>query len=115
VDVRVIAATHQPLEQHAQEGKFRSDLYFRLSVFPLVTPSLEERKEDIPELAVHFLRRFAVDQPAKRLHASAMERLMAHSWPGGVRELEHVLERGYILAEDRGEIAGEEIRFGSGR
>jgi DNA-binding NtrC family response regulator len=115
VDVRVIAATHQPLEQHAKEGKFRSDLYFRLSVFPLVTPSLEERKEDIPELAAHFLRRFAVDQPAKRLHGAALERLMAHTWPGGVRELEHVLERGYILAEDRGEIAVEEIRFGSGR
>jgi DNA-binding NtrC family response regulator len=115
VDVRVIAATHQPLEQHAKEGKFRSDLYFRLSVFPLVTPSLEERKEDISELAAHFLRRFAVDQPAKRLLAPAMERLMAHSWPGGVRELEHVLERGYILAEDRGDIAAEEIRFGSGR
>jgi DNA-binding NtrC family response regulator len=115
VDVRVIAATHQPLEQHAAEGKFRADLYFRLAVFPLVTPSLAERQEDIPELAAHFLRRFAVDQPAKKLHASAMERLLGHSWPGGVRELEHVLERGYILAEDRAEIAAAEIRFGSGR
>ncbi|HWZ51283.1 MAG TPA: sigma-54 dependent transcriptional regulator [Granulicella sp.] len=115
VDVRVIAATHQPLEQRAAEGSFRSDLYFRLSVFPLVTPSLAERRGDIPELAEHFLRRFAIDQPVKRLHASGMERLMAHSWPGGVRELEHVLERGYILAEDRSEIAASEIRFGSGR
>jgi DNA-binding NtrC family response regulator len=115
VDVRVIAATHQPLEQHAAEGKFRSDLYFRLAVFPLVTPSLAERREDIPELAAHFLRRFAVDQPAKKLHAAGMERLLAYSWPGGVRELEHVLERGYILAEDRAEIGSAEIRFGSGR
>jgi transcriptional regulator with GAF, ATPase, and Fis domain len=115
VDVRVIAATHQPLEQHAAEGKFRSDLYFRLAVFPLVTPSLAERQEDIPELAAHFLRRFATDQPAKKLHPSGMERLLAHSWPGGVRELEHVLERGYILAEDRAEISSAEIRFGSGR
>jgi DNA-binding NtrC family response regulator len=114
VDVRVIAATHQPLEKHAAEGKFRSDLYFRLAVFPLVTPSLAERSEDIPELAAHFLRRFAVDQPVKKLHASAMEKLLAHTWPGGVRELEHVLERGYILAEDQGEIAAAEIRFGSG-
>jgi transcriptional regulator with GAF, ATPase, and Fis domain len=114
VDVRVIAATHQPLEKHAAEGKFRSDLYFRLAVFPLVTPSLAERSEDIPELAAHFLRRFAVDQPVKKLHASGMEKLLAHTWPGGVRELEHVLERGYILAEDQGEIAAAEIRFGSG-
>jgi DNA-binding NtrC family response regulator len=114
VDVRVIAATHQPLEKHAAEGKFRSDLYFRLAVFPLVTPSLAERLEDIPELAAHFLRRFAVDQPAKKLHASGMEKLLAHTWPGGVRELEHVLERGYILAEDRAEISAAEIRFGSG-
>jgi DNA-binding NtrC family response regulator len=115
VDVRVIAATHQPLEKHAAEGKFRSDLYFRLAVFPLVTPSLAERQEDIPELAAHFLRRFAADQPAKKLHAAGMEKLQAHSWPGGVRELEHVLERGYILAEDRAEIMPGEIRFGSGR
>jgi DNA-binding NtrC family response regulator len=114
VDVRVIAATHQPLEKQAAEGKFRSDLYFRLAVFPLVTPSLAERLEDIPELAAHFLRRFAVDQPVKKLHASGMEKLLVHSWPGGVRELEHVLERGYILAEERAEIAAAEIRFGSG-
>jgi len=81
----------------------------------LVTPSLAERQEDIPELAAHFLRRFAVDQPAKKLHPLGMERLLTYSWPGGVRELEHVLERGYILAEDRAEIAAAEIRFGSGR
>ncbi len=114
VDVRVIAATHQPLEKHAAEGKFRSDLYFRLAVFPLVTPSLAERHEDIPELAAHFLRRFAVDQPAKKLHSAGLEKLLAHTWPGGVRELEHVLERGYILAEDRAEISATDIRFGSG-
>jgi DNA-binding NtrC family response regulator len=115
VDVRVIAATHQPLEKHAAEGKFRADLYFRLAVFPLITPSLAERQEDIPDLAAHFLRRFATDQPAKRLHPSGMDKLLGHTWPGGVRELEHVLERGYILAEDRAEILPAEIRFGSGR
>ena len=98
----------------AIEGKFRSDLYFRLSVFPLVTPGLAERLEDLPDLVTHFLRRLAVDQPAKSLHASGMHKLMEHSWPGGVRELEHVLERGYIFAEDRAEITSEEIRFGSG-
>jgi DNA-binding NtrC family response regulator len=115
VDVRVIAATHQLLEQRIREGSFRADLYFRVAVFPLVTPALSERSEDIPELVHHFLRRIASGQPAKRLSSSGLERLMAHSWPGGVRELEHVLERGYILAEERPEITASEIRFGSGR
>ncbi|HEY4046572.1 MAG TPA: sigma-54 dependent transcriptional regulator [Acidobacteriaceae bacterium] len=115
VDVRVIAATHQLLEQQIREGSFRADLYFRVAVFPLVTPALSERTEDIPELVHHFLRRIASGQPVKCLNATGLERLMAHSWPGGVRELEHVLERGYILAEERPEISGSEIRFGSGR
>ena len=115
VDVRVIAATHRQLEQRVRENNFRADLYFRLAVFPLTTPSLSERPEDIPELAEHFLRRLAIDQPVKGLHAAALERLMGHPWPGGVRELEHVLERGYILAEERPEITTAELRFGSGR
>jgi DNA-binding NtrC family response regulator len=115
VDVRVIAATHQLLEERIREGSFRADLYFRVAVFPLVTPALSERSEDIPELVHHFLRRIASGQPAKRLNAAGLERLMAHSWPGGVRELDHVLERGYILAEERLEITPSEIRFGSGR
>jgi transcriptional regulator with GAF, ATPase, and Fis domain len=115
VDVRVIAATHQLLEQKIREGSFRADLYFRVAVFPLITPALSERTEDIPELVHHFLRRIASGQPVKRLNATGLERLMAHSWPGGVRELEHVLERGYILAEERPEISADEIRFGSGR
>jgi DNA-binding NtrC family response regulator len=115
VDVRVIAATHQLLEKRVREGSFREDLYFRLAVFPLVTPGLAERKEDIPELVQHLLRRVAADQPAKRVSPTGLERLMAHNWPGGVRELEHILERGYILAEDRPEITEAEVRFGSGR
>jgi DNA-binding NtrC family response regulator len=115
VDVRVIAATHRQLEQRVRENNFRADLYFRLAVFPLTTPSLSERPEDIPELAEHFLRRLAIDQPVKGLHAAALQRLMGHPWPGGVRELEHVLERGYILAEERPEITTAELRFGSGR
>ena len=115
VDVRVIAATHRQLEQRVRENNFRADLYFRLAVFPLTTPSLSERPEDIPELAEHFLRRLAIDQPVKGLHAAALERLMGNPWPGGVRELEHVLERGYILAEERPEITTAELRFGSGR
>jgi DNA-binding NtrC family response regulator len=103
------------LEQRVRENNFRADLYFRLAVFPLATPSLSERSEDIPELAEHFLRRLAIDQPVKGLHAAALQRLMGHPWPGGVRELEHVLERGYILAEERPEITTAELRFGSGR
>lgn len=115
VNVRVIAATHRNLEQNMLDHAFRADLYFRLAVFPLATPDLSERLEDIPELADHFLRRLTASQPAKRLHSNALERLMSHSWRGNVRELEHVLERAYILAEDRPEITAAEIRFGSGR
>ena len=76
---------------------------------------MRETGSPLPRSRLEIPRRVAVDQPAKKLHASAMERLLGHSWPGGVRELEHVLERGYILAEDRAEIAAAEIRFGSGR
>ncbi len=115
VDVRVIAATHQALEQRSREGSFRADLYFRLAVFPLSTPSLNERLEDLPLLASHFLGLLAVDEPAKALHPAALERLFDHNWPGGVRELQHVVERAYILAEDRAEIGVREIRFGSAR
>jgi DNA-binding NtrC family response regulator len=112
VDVRVIAATHQLLAQKVQEGSFRADLYFRLAVFPLEVPGLDSRNSDIPMLAAHFLSRLATDSPVKRLSDAALQRLLEHSWPGGVRELQHVLERAYILAEDRAEIMAEEIRFG---
>jgi DNA-binding NtrC family response regulator len=114
VDVRVIAATHQLLAQKVQEGSFRADLYFRLAVFPLEVPGLDSRNSDIPMLAAHFLSRLAADSPAKKLSDAALQRLLQHNWPGSVRELQHVLERAYILAEDRAEVMAEEIRFGQG-
>ena len=113
VDVRVIAATHQPLLHWVEEGKFRSDLYFRLAVFPVQTPSLAERREDIPELAMHFLEKLGQTGPSKVFHPEAIEKLCSHAWPGNVRELGHVVERAYILAEDRPTITAAEIRVRS--
>jgi DNA-binding NtrC family response regulator len=111
VDVRIVAATHQPLRKLAAKGEFREDLYYRLAVFFIRTPALSGRAEDIEALAGHFLERMARQSPAKRLAAEAMDKLRAHAWPGNVRELEHVLERAWILAEDRPRIGAEEIEF----
>ena len=112
VDVRVVAATHQPLEQRAGEKTFRLDLYHRLAVFPIEIPALRERREDIESLAEFFLEQMGKDAPRKRLSMEALERLQQHSWPGNVRELMHVLERGAILAQDRQEIRVADLRFG---
>ncbi len=109
VNVRVIAATHQPLEQRASEGKFRADLYYRLAVFPVRVPALRERVEDIPLLAQHFLARFGAEMPVKRLEKDALQKMIAYRWPGNVRELGHMLERAAILAEDRLEILPEDL------
>ncbi|HMF63419.1 MAG TPA: sigma-54 dependent transcriptional regulator [Edaphobacter sp.] len=111
VDVRVIAATHQPLEQRAEEGTFRLDLYHRLAVFPVEVPALRDRMGDMGLLAEHILERMGQEMPRKRLTAEAEARLHEHHWPGNVRELMHVLERGAILSGDKMEIGAEEIRF----
>ncbi|HMH15098.1 MAG TPA: sigma-54 dependent transcriptional regulator [Edaphobacter sp.] len=111
VDVRVVAATHQPLEQRAGEGTFRLDLYHRLAVFPVEVPALRTRMEDVGLLAEHFLEQMGQEMPRKRLTIEAESRLHEHHWPGNVRELMHVLERGAILSGDRMEIGAEEIRF----
>jgi transcriptional regulator with GAF, ATPase, and Fis domain len=111
VDVRVVAASHQPLRQRAKERAFRLDLYHRLAVFPVFIPALRDRMEDVPLLAAYLLGKLGEEMPVKRLSAGAAKRLMEYDWPGNVRELGHVLERGTILAEDRREIAKEEIRF----
>jgi len=112
VDVRVIAATHRPLAAHAQEGKFRSDLYFRLAVFLIRTPALAEHMEDLPQLVTHFLDKMGRTEPLKQIDAGAMAKLKDYSWPGNVRELEHVLERASILAGDATTITADEIDFG---
>ena len=115
VDVRVIAATHQPLEKLASsvgvERTFRLDLYHRLAVFPVEVPALRERMEDLGMLAEHFLEQMGQEMPRKRLTAEAVAKLHEHSWPGNVRELMHVLERGAILSGDRMEIGADEIRL----
>jgi DNA-binding NtrC family response regulator len=110
VDVRVIAATHQPLEKRSADGTFRLDLYHRLAVFPLEVPPLRDRLEDIELLAEHLLTLLGRSAPRKLLAPEALERLKVHDWPGNVRELAHVLERGSILAGDAPYIRAEEIR-----
>jgi DNA-binding NtrC family response regulator len=112
VDVRIVAATHRPLAQQAQNGVFRSDLYYRLAVFLIRTPALGEHAEDLPLLVEHFLGRLGREMPVKRVDASAMAKLESHNWPGNVRELEHVLERAVILAGDAPVVTAREIDFG---
>ena len=111
VDVRVVAATHQPLARRAQEGSFRADLFYRLSVFRIETPALADHAEDLSALTEHFLRATAADHTPKQLSEGAASRLAAHAWPGNVRELQHVLERASILAEDRTVIDEADIEF----
>lgn len=112
VDVRIIAATHQPLAQHSQAGSFRADLYYRLAVFLVHTPALADHIEDLPLLVDHFLERMGRDEPVKRIDGSAMEKPKAYPWPGNVRELEHVLERAAILAGDEPLLTAADIDFG---
>lgn len=111
VDVRVIAATHQPLQQRSEERTFRLDLFHRLAVFPVEVPALRTRMEDLKLLAEHFMEQMAKDMPRKRLSAEAEAKLHEHHWPGNVRELMHVLERSAILAGNKLEIGPEEIRY----
>jgi DNA-binding NtrC family response regulator len=99
VDIRVIAATKQDLQREVQKGKFREDLYFRLSVVPIHVPALRERKEDIPLIVRAFLQRLAKEgAPPRDIDDATMQSLMAHDWPGNVRELRNVLERGVYLS-----------------
>lgn len=102
VDVRLIAATHQDLKRLISEGKFREDLFYRLNVISIALPTLAERKEDIHELSLHFLRRSAqrLGKPIKQIDDEALDALKRHSWPGNIRELENVLERAVVLAEE---------------
>lgn len=111
VNVRVIAATHQPLEQRSEEGAFRLDLYHRLAVFPVEIPALHDRMEDLPALAEHFLDRLAQRASRKQLTTDALEELLSHQWPGNVRELMHVLERATILSGELPNIERSHIRI----
>ena len=99
VDVKVIAATNRDLEAAVKEGRFRADLYYRLNVIAISLPALRERREDIPELAHFFLRRFSLETK-KQFHEigqDALEKFLAHDWPGNVRELANAIERAVVL------------------
>lgn len=99
-DIRVIAATNGDLERAVREGSFREDLYYRLNVVGMKLPPLRERKEDIPVLIDHFLRKYAgeLKKPVKALAPGVLDDLVAYRWPGNVRELENVIERAMVLS-----------------
>ena len=101
VDVRIVAATHQDLEGLIRAGKFREDLYYRLNVISIHTPALRERKDDVFELAVHFLNEHArrVGKAVTHLDEATVEALVAYDWPGNIRELQNVIERAVVLAD----------------
>ena len=103
IDVRVLAATNVDLRAALEQGTFREDLYYRLNVLPINIPPLRDRKEDIPFLANHFIRKFQKDlgSPAESISEGAMERLLGYHWPGNVRELENVIERSMVLASGK--------------
>src|SRR4029453_12929806 len=105
-DARVIAATNRNLEEAAREAKFRSDLFYRLNVFPIRVPALRERAEDIPILAEYWASRCSrtVGKTIRGIDESAMAALCAYSWPGNIRELQNAVERAVILA--RGRVLG---------
>src|SRR5205823_13990882 len=99
-EVRLVAAANRDLRAEAEAGRFRQDLYYRLSVFPVEIPPLRKRKEDIPLLADHFLEASArkVGRPKPRLTLANVQRLQQYDWPGNVRELQHVIERAVITS-----------------
>ena len=100
LDIRIVAATNRGLRQAVSARQFREDLYFRLSVFPVEVPALRDRRDDIPKLAHHFVERVCRDLGKKiTLSPEAVTELMAHNWPGNIRELQNALERAVILAE----------------
>ena len=102
VNVRVVAASNEPLEKRIKDGTFREDLYYRLNVIPVHLPGLRERRDDVPLLVSHFLRDKVHARTGKpfQITRQAMETLCAHHWPGNVRELENAIERACALCED---------------
>ena len=100
-DIRIIAATNQDLQKMVAESRFREDLYYRINVIHLDLPPLRERREDVPLLAEHFLRKYSegVEKPVRSISHEAMDVLSAHDWPGNVRELENAIERAVALEQ----------------
>ena len=109
VDIRVIVATNKNLEDQTKQGLFREDLFYRIHVIPIYLPPLRERKEDIPLLVEHFLKKFTqqTKKEVKGLTSAAMQRLMLHDWPGNVRELENTVE--YAVAMTHQDVITEDL------
>ncbi|MBC7846916.1 MAG: sigma 54-interacting transcriptional regulator [Flavobacterium sp.] len=101
LDVRIIAATNRDLEKLMEEGKFRSDLFYRLNIFPIDLPPLRNRRDDIPSLALHFVEKFSkkMGKQVSSLSNKVLNDLMQYNWPGNIRELEHLLERSILLTQ----------------
>jgi len=99
VSVRVIAATNRDPKKEVDEGRFRQDLFYRLSVFPIEVPPLRERREDVAPLAAHFIRQSArrMNRPEPQISKAALDQLASYHWPGNVRELQNTVERAIIL------------------
>lgn len=114
VDVRLIAATNVDLAKRVEEGKFREDLYYRLNVVPIETPPLRERLEDIPLLALHFVKKIcAIEQiPLRTLSGEALYKLQTMHWPGNVRQLENAIEMAIALSGDRIELGPGDFHLG---
>jgi len=102
VDFRIVAATNKNFQELIEAGKFRPDLYYRLNVFQIELPALRDRKEDIPLLVNHFIRKFSMHMNKKitRVHPAAMNLIQQYSWPGNVRELENAVERAMVVAQE---------------
>jgi formate hydrogenlyase transcriptional activator len=116
VDVRLVSATNRDLTQMISERQFRTDLYYRLSVFPVALPPLRERADDIPKLVRYFTQKFArrMNRPIETISQQTMDALMRYSWPGNVRELENLVERAVILSRGTAlEIPRSELRQGA--
>jgi two-component system, NtrC family, response regulator PilR len=112
INVRLVCATNRDLEREVKRGGFREDLYYRINVVPVVIPALRERKEDIPQLALHFAERFAkeLNRAVPQFTPPAMEMLVSYPWPGNVRELEHAIER-LLVTCDSERISAEDLPF----
>ncbi len=112
VDTRFITATNKDLQEMVKRGEFREDLFYRLNIFPIHLPPLRERKEDIPLLAYHFLRKYSEElgKEVKTISAEAMRILTSHGWPGNVRELENTIQRAILLAESD-TVTLDSVRF----
>jgi two-component system, NtrC family, response regulator AtoC len=102
VDVRIVAATNRDLERAVADGQFREDLFFRLNVVSILLPPLRERREEIPILTEHFLKKYSVqyNKPYMELSAGTMSLFMEHDWPGNVRELENLIKRAVVLGAE---------------